>query len=272
MDLHQLQEHENWYKNQMAERQKSIHVPNESAVKYVPIKTKAYEKILVQQKEAKEAELKREEDLLNRLKTRKQYAELIKEQFRPALNNSLLKSKSLSREDQSKEKKKRPVMFRYYLKKSSKHEDSQGNQSLSKEADSSLLSDSTKFKPRKGAITSRSHDAKNAKPQHIDYLKQFIEKRNSAKLHSEDNEKEAPAFERKGSWHKYLSNEQLSWNERCQCLILSVHRLENKARLKENFIDVDQELQHSAEVSNLYVSSIKAKLALLDKIQEYKSQ
>ena len=73
------------------------------------------------------------------------------------------------------------------------------------------------------------------------------------------------------NWEKYLKDENLNKNEKYTSVMNRAQIMENQAKMKEKVasfnskgIDIDVE----NEINELYVDSIKAKIALLEKLKD----
>jgi len=73
------------------------------------------------------------------------------------------------------------------------------------------------------------------------------------------------------NWEKYLKDEKLNKNEKYNSVLNRAQIMENQAKMKEKVasfnskgIDIDIE----NEINELYVDSIKAKIALLEKLKD----
>ena len=73
------------------------------------------------------------------------------------------------------------------------------------------------------------------------------------------------------NWEKYLKDEKLNKNEKYTSVLNRAQIMENQAKMKEKVaaynkggIDIDVE----NEINELYVDSIKAKIALLEKLKD----
>jgi len=73
------------------------------------------------------------------------------------------------------------------------------------------------------------------------------------------------------NWEKYLKDEKLNKNEKYTSVLNRAQIMENQAKMKEkvasfNTHGIDIEVEN--EINELYVDSIKAKIALLEKLKD----
>ncbi|CAD8136710.1 unnamed protein product [Paramecium pentaurelia] len=90
------------------------------------------------------------------------------------------------------------------------------------------------------------------KPKTTDYLQQLRQQR-KAQVNMEDQ------------WEKIIENKGLENEQKVQNVLNNVQKLEQKAKEREKLALINRDLQAEEEANNLYIASIRAKLAILEK-------
>ncbi|CAD8052090.1 unnamed protein product [Paramecium sonneborni] len=90
------------------------------------------------------------------------------------------------------------------------------------------------------------------KPKTTDYLQQLRQQR-KVQVNIEDQ------------WEKIIENKGLENEQKVQNVLNNVQKLEQKAKEREKLALLNRDVQAEEEANNLYIASIKAKLAILEK-------
>ncbi|CAK55836.1 unnamed protein product (macronuclear) [Paramecium tetraurelia] len=90
------------------------------------------------------------------------------------------------------------------------------------------------------------------KPKTTDYLQQLRQQR-KVQVNMEDQ------------WEKIIENKGLENEQKVQNVLNNVQRLEQKAKEREKLALINRDLEAEEEANNLYIASIRAKLAILEK-------
>ena len=101
-----------------------------------------------------------------------------------------------------------------------------------------------------------NEDKNKEKIQITDYLKQMRNMRT-------ENERRMGVKAKLEDWQKYNNNENLSLNEKYSYIMQSAQKIENYAHMKE--LTANDPDDHET-INDMYVQSIRAKLALLEKL------
>ncbi|KAL4507219.1 hypothetical protein ABPG72_002012 [Tetrahymena utriculariae] len=97
------------------------------------------------------------------------------------------------------------------------------------------------------------------KKYQVDYIQELRKQR-------EEQEKKIGKKSKLEDWEKYKYDPSLSSNEKYKFILQSANRLEHNAKLKELRSNNNNDFDAQEQANNLYIDSIKAKLALLDNI------
>ncbi|EAR99059.1 hypothetical protein TTHERM_00387010 (macronuclear) [Tetrahymena thermophila SB210] len=97
------------------------------------------------------------------------------------------------------------------------------------------------------------------KKYQVDYIQELRKQR-------EVQEKKVGKKSKLEDWEKYKYDPSLSSNEKYKFILQSANRLEHNAKLKELRSNNNNDFDAQEQANNLYIDSIKAKLALLDNI------
>ncbi|KAL4460323.1 hypothetical protein ABPG74_000074 [Tetrahymena malaccensis] len=97
------------------------------------------------------------------------------------------------------------------------------------------------------------------KKYQVDYIQELRKNR-------EEQEKKVGKKSKLEDWEKYKYDPSLSSNEKYKFILQSANRLEHNAKLKELRSNNNNDFDAQEQANNLYIDSIKAKLALLDNI------
>ncbi|CAD8141989.1 unnamed protein product [Paramecium octaurelia] len=90
------------------------------------------------------------------------------------------------------------------------------------------------------------------KPKTTDYLQQLRQQR-KVQVSMEDQ------------WEKIIDNKGLENEQKVQNVLNNVQKLEQKAKEREKLALINRDIQAEEEANNLYIASIRAKLAILEK-------
>ncbi|KRX03601.1 Ankyrin repeat-containing domain [Pseudocohnilembus persalinus] len=329
---------------------KGQELPLERNSNYKPIKSSYTSKVLQYDKEKREREKLLQEEKKQMMERRKKYGQLVKDIYQPQLQMQSQLYAEDNDDNQSvqktpvnknlENKKSKPKMFRYYLKKKpvsqrenqydeQQQEDSGGendyikqnrkykqlsqnqNQNLNSPEFNDFASDSqieqgvnyykqqditqksfnsNSSLPKKiqnqskaSSLYNGQHIKENSSviklqknPKDINYLQELRRQRNQQEQFQQSQISENQSgmggqnlVYKQENWNKIIDNDAIEMNEKYQKVLASAQRIENLAKRKE----INQQFQNSdteniESINNLYIDSIKAKLALLDKIKD----
>jgi len=211
--------------------------------------------------------IKEEEDAIQERFTKmKDYAKIVKENYKPTVSTT--KAEELKKHIESLKTKPREA------KKLTKEDlkirtPAERNASLDSKVQPSKSAKSPRpiIKKKKCSDSTRSIDLSKAenkkeipenKIKKINYLEEFAKKR------KESNRRSMPEV----IYQKVVTDANLSSQEKYQLIKAQTEVLEQNARQKEELMSIKKDMQTNvsvgAEVSDMYINAIKAKLSLLE--------
>ena len=84
----------------------------------------------------------------------------------------------------------------------------------------------------------------------------------------QERRKENKAQNMSSEWEQIKNNKHLDERDKMEMIIKQTHKIENQARLMEQKAQILKQPNINEEVDDLYIQSIKAKIAILDEIQQ----
>ena len=100
----------------------------------------------------------------------------------------------------------------------------------------------------------------------MDYLKEFIKKRNKTEVNSENENSE----KENSKWEKIIKNKKGSIKQNLQTVKMKAEQLENLANENDKILKVNGGIEKNPElgqkISDLIIDSIHAKLSILNNI------